>query len=82
MEHPALTAHWDVVFDARGHFREPHTGRDWPGDAGSRGSIAAWDQDPAPRLEGLRLPHAIQTTGPTHRFAMRSSSRRKALIPC
>src|SRR5215510_4824259 len=24
-EHPELTAEWDVVYDARGHFREPHT---------------------------------------------------------
>ena len=23
--HPDLTANWDVVYDARGHFREPHT---------------------------------------------------------
>ena len=26
-EHPSATAEWDVVFDARGHFHEPHTGR-------------------------------------------------------
>ena len=26
-EHPELTADWDVVFDARGHLIEPHTGR-------------------------------------------------------
>ena len=26
-EHPDATAEWDVVFDARGHFHEPHTGR-------------------------------------------------------
>ena len=25
-EHPSATAEWDVVFDARGHFHEPHTG--------------------------------------------------------
>lgn len=24
-DHPAKTANWDVVFDARGHFLEPHT---------------------------------------------------------
>jgi DNA topoisomerase VI subunit B len=24
--HPDLTADWDVIYDARGHFREPHTG--------------------------------------------------------
>ncbi len=26
-EYPEKTAGWDVVFDARGHFHEPHTGR-------------------------------------------------------
>jgi hypothetical protein len=27
-ENPTKTADWDVVFDARGHFVEPHTGRE------------------------------------------------------
>ena len=26
-QYPNDTADWDVVFDARGHFHEPHTGR-------------------------------------------------------
>ena len=26
-EHPDETAEWDVVYDARGHFAEPHTDR-------------------------------------------------------
>ena len=26
-EHPDQTAEWDVVYDARGHFAEPHTER-------------------------------------------------------
>jgi hypothetical protein len=25
-EHPELTARWDVIYDARGHFNEPHKG--------------------------------------------------------
>jgi hypothetical protein len=29
-EHPEQTADWDVVFDARGHFEEPHTGESVP----------------------------------------------------
>lgn len=29
-EHPDETADWDVVFDARGHFTEPHTGLSVP----------------------------------------------------
>src|SRR3954466_5200001 len=26
-EHPEKTAAWDIVYDARGHLTEPHTGR-------------------------------------------------------
>jgi hypothetical protein len=29
-EHPEQTVNWDVVFDARGHFHEPHTGKTVP----------------------------------------------------
>ena len=29
-EHPEITANWDVVYDARGHMREPHTGHSLP----------------------------------------------------
>jgi Histidine kinase-, DNA gyrase B-, and HSP90-like ATPase len=29
-EHPEIAAGWDVVYDARGHFVEPHTGRNVP----------------------------------------------------
>ena len=36
-KNPAQTADWDVVFDARGHFLEPHTGRSVP-----LGGVAAW----------------------------------------
>jgi len=29
-EHLGLTAEWDVVYDARGHLLEPHTGTTVP----------------------------------------------------
>ncbi len=29
-EHPSKTAGWNVVFDARGHFHEPHTEKEVP----------------------------------------------------
>ena len=29
-DHPDICRQWDVVFDARGHFTEPHTGRSVP----------------------------------------------------
>jgi hypothetical protein len=42
-DHPDLTANWDVVYDARGHFVEPHTGhRLGLGTLEVRGYIGSW----------------------------------------
>src|SRR5207248_3042254 len=55
-EHPALTAPWDVVFDARGHFREPHTGEEIGlGTVAVRDYIRWWQPDLDPSLEALSL---------------------------
>jgi hypothetical protein len=68
-EHPEQTAAWDVVFDARGHFIEPHTGRQV-----SLGTIEVRDylgervrpEDDAVAIDpGLMRP----TSGPEHRFS-------------
>ncbi len=67
-EHPGETAGWDVVFDARGHFTEPHTNREV-----SLGTIEvreylgerARPDDTAQIDPGLIWP----TAGPEHRFA-------------
>jgi hypothetical protein len=68
-EHPEQTAAWDVVFDARGHFVEPHTGRQV-----SLGTIEVRDylgervrpEDDAVAIDpGWTWP----TFGPEHRFS-------------
>ena len=68
-EHPELTAEWDVVFDARGHFREPHTGRELGlGTVEVRQYLTRWQRHLAPELADLAIPHLIHTTGPWHRY--------------
>src|SRR5262249_35945852 len=67
--HPGLTASWDVVFDARGHLHEPHTGREVPlGTLEVREYVAGWTDDfsEAPGRPGLR--HDVRTSGPRNRY--------------
>ena len=66
-EHPELTADWDVVYDARGHLIEPHTGDQHPGRhaAGARLPAAA----PAPAADLVTVDAALYPTlGPENRF--------------
>ena len=66
--HPVETRDWDVVFDARGHFTEPHTGR-----VVDLGTIAVRQylgerltpEGPARIDPGLMA----STTGPHHRYS-------------
>jgi hypothetical protein len=68
-QHPDLCAEWDVVFDARGHFREPHTGLGIGlGTVEVRQYRAQWQRRLAPRLEDLEIPHQIHTAGPAQRY--------------
>jgi hypothetical protein len=63
-EHPRETAGWDVVFDARGHFAEPHTGREVPlGTLEVRGYL-----DGSPREVSVRVRGLFPTRGPANRF--------------
>jgi hypothetical protein len=67
-EHPTQTASWDVVFDARGHFVEPHTGRSVDlGTLAVRRYVGFWDdtidEQPTPSL-----PIRCDTSGPANRF--------------
>ena len=74
-----LNAHpdqcWDVVFDDRGHFAEPHTGRRiGVGTLAVRGYIGSWESEVA--TPDLDSPDALDTTldtcGPAlrYRFAL------------
>jgi hypothetical protein len=63
---PETTADWDVVFDARGHFTEPHTERVVPlGTIEVRNYLndAGDDEAPDPTADTL-----YPTNGPRHRF--------------
>jgi len=63
-EHPRETASWDVVFDARGHLWEPHTGREIQlGTLAVRSYIAALSKNEIPKLE---MPSVLTSTFPTH----------------
>ena len=70
--HPDQCAHWDVVFDDRGHFAEPHTGhRIGVGTLAVRGYIRGWHQTIATDL-APSMPVRLNTTGPAlcYRFAL------------
>ncbi len=62
--HPLKCADWNIVFDARGHFREPHTGRVVPlGTLEVRGYIASSN----PRHKVLPPTYDVRASGyPTH----------------
>ena len=70
--HPDQCAHWDVVFDDRGHFAEPHTNhRIGVGTLAVRGYIRGWHQNIATDL-APSMPVQLKTTGPAlrYRFAL------------
>jgi hypothetical protein len=67
-ENPKTAGDWDVVFDARGHLREPHTEEDLGlGTLAVRDYIGRWtngDIDSAPPAVKTR----IHTVGPQNRY--------------
>ena len=67
---PHRTAEWDVVFDARGHFAEPHTERTIGlGTLEVRRYIEAWREKPdGLALEGLTFGLGVSTCGPAQRY--------------
>jgi DNA topoisomerase VI subunit B len=69
MDYPDKAAGWDVVFDARGHFAEPHTReRVDLGTLAVRRYIANWREKVDDRITPPILDYAYPTTGPTHRY--------------
>jgi DNA topoisomerase VI subunit B len=68
-EHPELTADWDVVFDDRGHFVEPHTRcRLGLGTIAVRNYIRSWHRDIPMDVESIEVNHDCPTKGPAHRY--------------
>jgi hypothetical protein len=68
-EHPDICAQWDVVFDARGHFQEPHTGHQFGiGTVEVREYIKTWHGHMSEAPQPPRVSSAIPTSGPQHRY--------------
>jgi DNA topoisomerase VI subunit B len=68
-EHPELTQGWDVVFDDRGHFIEPHTQtRIGIGTVAVRDYQRAWGLAQEDEEEQVRLEPEYPTIGPDHRY--------------
>ncbi len=67
-DYPEETARWDIVFDDRGHFAEPHTGRRIGlGTLAVRGYVGGWHADIVPD-EAVTLPRHVPTSGPANRY--------------
>ena len=63
-----LTADWNVVFDARGHLVEPHTGTSRPARHARGGKLSAKSRRPAlARSPSASMP-GIETSGPSGRY--------------
>ena len=66
--HPSETAGWDIIWDERGHFREPHTDKEIGlGTLAVRNYLAAGRNGADTTLELLKTRYP--TLGPRHRFA-------------
>jgi hypothetical protein len=68
-EHPETTATWDIAWDDRGHFAEPHTGRVIGlGTLAVRGYLGRVDGATDRGLSITTLGTAFPTEGPCNRF--------------
>jgi len=76
-EHPGLTANWDVVYDARGHLEEPHTGKRVDlGTVAVRRYVANWAMEmPDSKLNPISL--GVQTLGPANALSLPCLSKKK-----
>lgn len=68
-ENPTLTADWDVVYDARGHLIEPHTGESIDlGTLSVRRYVTGWTNGVLPTATAPYLSSRIHTSGPYNRY--------------
>jgi hypothetical protein len=76
-EHLTETADWDVVFDARGHFLEPHTGLEVPlGTLQVRHYLGGNETDRPVVVRGL-----FPTRGPENRFSAVLFIEKEGFLP-
>jgi hypothetical protein len=69
VEHPHETGEWDVVYDARGHFVEPHVRmRLGLGTIDVRKYVACWHDGDAAKDLGVEIDEIYPTKGPTNRY--------------
>jgi DNA topoisomerase VI subunit B len=84
-ENPQETAHWDVVYDERGHFEEPHTGlRIGIGTLSVREYLEDSDRAakaPLPAIHVPELSGGIKTAGPHHRFGAVLFIEKEGFLP-
>jgi hypothetical protein len=68
-DHPTLTANWDVVWDDRGHFAEPHTEHTIGiGGIAVRRYVGSWTYDVSEDVESVTITTGCKTSGPAHRY--------------
>src|SRR5262249_51904497 len=83
-DHPEQTADWDVIFDARGHFEEPHTQLIVPlGTLEVReylGSISAMQVAEPPGIKAIAKA-LFPTRGPKHRFSAVLFIEKEGFLP-
>ncbi len=66
-DYPEVVADWNIVFDARGHFHEPHTDHVVPlGTLDVRDYLGSV-REPTLETPGVTLPE-VSTRGPSHRY--------------
>jgi hypothetical protein len=82
-EHPGETADWDVVFDARGHFLEPHTATTVPlGTLDVRAYLGDLVPSRGDRPEaGAGVDQLFPTRGPAHRFGAILFIEKEGFLP-
>src|SRR6266536_2426683 len=68
-DHPTLTADWDVVWDDRGHFAEPHTKKQIGiGGLAVRQYVRSWKRGFDEDAAEIALDTDCPTAGPSHRY--------------
>ncbi len=81
-DHPAETADWDVVYDARGHLLEPHTGiRIDLGTLGVREYLTGMKEEPDPEIEPPEFSAEFPTHGPKNRFGSILYIEKEGFLP-
>ena len=81
-EHPAETADWDVVYDARGHLSEPHTEKRVNlGTLGVREYLSGMKEEAATEIEPPEFSAEFPTHGPKNRFGSILYIEKEGFLP-